>query len=150
MCQELCWLAQSVISVCPCLTRRRTGYVYAVLTIDTEGHVGAMMQVMAPELNRRVQRERMRRGLSRRQAAQLGGVSNTTWGNFEDGHIDLSAKIQLAVAAAFDWEAGWPYQSYDEPDEDVVNSLIERVADLSKLVRQLSDRIEHLESELRR
>lgn len=60
------------------------------------------------ELRKRVAHERMMRGaMSIRQAAQLGGTSNQTWGVFEKTGT-VTAAVRSAVAQAFGWNMDWP------------------------------------------
>lgn len=37
----------------------------------------------------------------------LAGVSNTTWGSWENGDRSLSGRVRVAVAKAFDWPTDW-------------------------------------------
>lgn len=77
--------------------------------------------------------ERERRGLSVRRAAQMGGVSNTTWARFEAGDTPLTGKMRLAVAEAFGWSTDWPELDQPAPagdNSDVVLDSLERVTDL--------------------
>lgn len=59
-------------------------------------------------MNGTVRAERERRGMSVREAARRGGVSNTTWSRYESGETSLTGNIRKAVAQAFDWPIGWP------------------------------------------
>jgi transcriptional regulator with XRE-family HTH domain len=103
---------------------------------------------MSTDLRKRVERERNRRSLSRREAAALGGVSNTTWGRYEDGDINLSAKVQRAIAQAFGWDADWPDQDYTEPSSEVTARLLETLADLAGRFAQIEQRVADLERRL--
>jgi transcriptional regulator with XRE-family HTH domain len=93
------------------------------------------------DLRQRVERERLRRGLSIRRVAALGHVSNTLWGYYEAGEVGLSPKMQQAVADAFGWSADWPSQRYSEPTEDVVSEIRETVADLVARVSRLEEAV---------
>lgn len=80
--------------------------------------------------------ERNRRALSVRQAAVLGGVSNTAWGDMEHGVVDLTPRLRMAVAAAFDWPEDWPETMTQAPD----STLVERIETLEQQVRDLLGR----------
>lgn len=71
----------------------------------------------------RVLAERRRRGWSARTAAQVAGISNTTWSTFERTDI-VTDRIREAVADAFGWPRNWP----EEPvlaEPTVQQALIE-------------------------
>ena len=86
---------------------------------------------------RRVIAERLRRGWSIRTAAQAGQVSNTSWGDMEAGVRPITPKMQRAVAQAFGWDAGWPYNG-----GPTTMGVAERVAMLEEQVAHLSELVE--------
>jgi len=92
------------------------------------------------ELGDRVRAERLNRNLSVRQAAALGGISNTWWGRFEDGKQPLTPAISAAVSAAFGWDQSW---AVSLPHAGV-GELRAQVADLSDRVVVLEQQLEAL------
>lgn len=93
-----------------------------------------------------VRRERTRRGLSVRTAAQLGGISNTAWGDMEAGERAVSPLFQRAVAKAFGWPSDWPTSLVAPPDA----SVTERITTLEDSVARLSHAVDLLVAELER
>jgi transcriptional regulator with XRE-family HTH domain len=89
----------------------------------------------------RVRLERRVRGLSARQAAALGGVSNTLWSSWErDESVPTGSKIRMAVATAFDWPTTWPEDlppTLPAAESDRVAALERRVAVLEGAVTSL-------------
>lgn len=92
----------------------------------------------------RVALERRRRGLSVRRAAQIGGVSNTTWSRYEEsGH--LTDSMRVAVAKVMGWRTDWP----ESPPPDNLEEIpIERTvrAELDLILTRLAA-VEQLASE---
>ena len=70
-----------------------------------------------------VAQERHRRALSVRQAARLGDVSNTIWGDMEAGRTPLTMRMQHAVAQAFGWPLDWPETMTAPPQSSVIQRL---------------------------
>lgn len=74
-----------------------------------------------------VRAERKRLGWSVREAAGRTGpekenrISNTYWGEFEDGKRALTPQIERAVAVAFGWEQDWA--SSPSPGGDVQRQI---------------------------
>lgn len=105
-----------------------------------------------------VKRERNLRGWSAREAADHGGISNTTWGKYEKTGI-LTDAMQQAIMRAFDWEPTWAETqtkvAATSPDPDVLAKLSEveqilraltaSVTDGVGVLRELSDRVGALE-----
>jgi hypothetical protein len=86
----------------------------------SEEHVTAGCRVLA---------ERRRRGWSARTAAQIAGISNTTWSAFERTD-NLTDTIRQAVSDAFGWPATWPEQPVlTEPtaQEALIAAMDERI-----------------------
>jgi hypothetical protein len=42
-----------------------------------------------------------------RQASALAGVSNTTWGSWENGDRSRAGRVRVGVAKAFGWSTDW-------------------------------------------
>lgn len=106
---------------------------------------------MGDDLRERVRRERRSCGWSIREAATAGHTSNTTWGRWEAGEIELTPKTTRAIAAAFDWPTTWP----DDPppvtqQHDAVAALQEQVAALIEAVDLLTSRVRTQGAELAR
>lgn len=96
---------------------------------------------MSDDLRQRVERERKRRGWSVRAAATAGGTSNTTWGRFEKGEIELTPTMQQAVAEAFGWDTAWPELDFSDVANDALAALLETIDDLSRRVERLERRV---------
>jgi DNA-binding XRE family transcriptional regulator len=94
-------------------------------------------------LRQLVTQERAARMMSVRQAAAAGGISNTTWHDWEDGRRDLSPKMRDAVAKAFDWPADWnfnpPAQRVFESKDATLDALHEKVDAILVLLERLVD-----------
>lgn len=91
-----------------------------------------MMYAMT-DLRKRVANERRIRGWSVRKAAQLGRISNSTWGGWENGALELGDAMRIAVATAFDWEPTWP----ENPPPDPFNAASD-APDLHKLADEIA------------
>lgn len=81
--------------------------------------------------------ERTRLGLSVRKAAALGGIANTSWGNYEAG-LDLTDQTRLAVAKALDWPEDWPTNLPPIPESEATK-LLGEVQRLALVVQLLTD-----------
>ena len=80
-------------------------------------------------LRQRVEAERHRRFPSVREAARVGGISNTTWDRYEKGG-KLTGRMRLAVAQAFDWPTDWDQElSQQQPDDGDVRGQVARLAE---------------------
>ena len=82
--------------------------------------------------------ERRRRALSIRQAARLGDVSNTAWGDMEAGRAPITLRLQQAVADAFDWPMDWPETMTAPPDSSVIQRLEALEHSLALLVQAVN------------
>lgn len=88
------------------------------------------------ELRARVEAERKRRGrMSMREAAVAGNISNTTWGKFETGEIEVTRAIRRGVATAFDWNEDWP----ERPPPMPLTPMDEIRGDLDRMSREIAD-----------
>lgn len=98
------------------------------------------------QANKAVERERRLRGWSVREAARHGGVSNTTWGDYEKSGI-LTAGMQQAIVRAFDWAPTWA-EDVDAPapavPDDVLTMLVARVEALHKDVLAIAQTLHRL------
>jgi transcriptional regulator with XRE-family HTH domain len=96
---------------------------------------------MPTDPRERVKLERHVRGLSARQASALGGISNTTWSEWErNDDAPTTDRIRYAVAAAFDWPTTWvedPPATLPAAESDRIAALERRVAALEGAVRSL-------------
>lgn len=94
----------------------------------------------------KVLRERRKRGWSVRKAAIAGHISNTTWGRYESGELELSGAIRNAIAVAFGWPSDWPDRDVPDWDHAVQNATRQVTAALEAEVRsQLADHEQRLE-----
>lgn len=96
-----------------------------------------------------VRAERLKRGLSVRQAASRGGISNTYWGEFEDYRRPLTPYIADAVAKAFEWPKDW-LERYEAAERQLLESLEpveEALVDVD--VTQLGADVSRLDNEVR-
>jgi transcriptional regulator with XRE-family HTH domain len=102
------------------------------------------------DLPDRVRQERELRGLSVRKAAELGGVSNETWGKYERQLTGLSPKIRTAVATVFGWPMDWPERpprparSGGTMPLDAVSQLRREVEELALVVQEQAHQIGEL------
>ena len=87
-----------------------------------------------------VRQERLGRGLSARDAAAAGHISNTTWSQYEAGTTALSSKIIAAVALAFDWSPNWTTVT---PPDDLM-----KIAELRRRVLELTDQMERMQRQV--
>ena len=94
-----------------------------------------------------VRQERLGRRWSQRRAATEGHISNTTWSQFEDGSIALSAKIIAGVAVAFDWSPNW---TTVPPKDDLMEIVVlrRRVLELTEQMELLQRQVEVLAADL--
>lgn len=96
------------------------------------------------DLRQRVTAWRTRRGLSIRRAATLGGISNETWGRYEETG-KLTPTIRSAVASAFGWPADWPENPPVEDETDPLKlgpdtrKMLDKLTELSGLIARLAD-----------
>jgi DNA-binding XRE family transcriptional regulator len=94
-------------------------------------------------LRQRVTQERAARMMSVRQAAAAGGISNTSWHDWEDGRRELSPKVRAAIAQAFDWPSDWnfnpPAQRVFEQQDATLDALHEKVDAILVLLERLVD-----------
>jgi hypothetical protein len=98
-------------------------------------------------LRDKVRNERIRRGWSIRHAAERShqesedgeaGVSNTTWGRYEEtGH--LTAEMRRAIIAAFGWSAEWAEGTPMSDGDDLSRLLADLAAEVLRLRRLLDD-----------
>ena len=86
---------------------------------------------MAVDLRRLVRTERTRRGLSIRDAATLGKISNTTWGGYEAGG-NLTPRVRTAVALAFGWMPDWPE---NPPAPSLPQETVSQLGEIESLQR---------------
>ena len=94
-----------------------------------------MQQELAP--HQAVHEERLRRGWSIRTAASKGGMSNTAWGDIENGDRAVSPLFQRAVSTAFGWPDDWPTTMVAPAGSSVsdrITTLEESVARLTAAV----------------
>lgn len=96
----------------------------------------------------RVRAERLSRGWSVRRAAAEGGVSNTTWANYEAGG-ELTNRMREAVQRAFDWPGTWPEQPVERIRASIAGELRQLLAEQALQIEHLSERVEDLDAELR-
>lgn len=96
----------------------------------------------------RVRDERFARGWSVRRAAQEGGVSNQTWGSYENGG-PLTVRMRAAVQRAFSWPATWPEEPVNAVRQDEAAALRHLIAEQALQMEQLIARVEDLDAELR-
>lgn len=98
----------------------------------------------------RVAVERRLRGLSARDASIKGGVSNSTWSDWESGRRPLSPRLRSAVAQAFGWSTDWVENPPPAPDVvgtvaaaevmarlDAIDEKINRLVGLPAAVEEL-------------
>lgn len=84
-----------------------------------------------------------------RQAASLGGISNTTWSRYESGVGQMTPGLVRAVARAFDWPTTWPEDSPTTPpgvDAQAVAQLALQVERLARHVDALQDAVDEHQS----
>lgn len=81
----------------------------------------------------KVLRERRKRGWSVRKAAIAGHISNTTWGRYESGELELSGAIRNAIAVAFGWPSDWPDRDVPDWDHAVQDATLQVTAALERL-----------------
>ena len=62
---------------------------------------------MREEVGDVVRSERLRRGWSMREAAQVGGCSHTYWDSIERGEARKPVLVRNVVAKAFGWPDDW-------------------------------------------
>jgi transcriptional regulator with XRE-family HTH domain len=117
----------------------------------------SLWNVDQDELRERVKRERRLRGWSVRRAAtesdknpNIGGISNTTWGQYEKAGV-LSDTIRVAISIAFGWPRDWPVNAPATPPEDegariahLIVQLDERLADLQRQGEKQAAAVEDL------
>jgi hypothetical protein len=88
--------------------------------------------------------ERSRRGMSAREAARTGGITNTVWSKFEAGG-NITPGIRNAVANAFGWPYSWPERLPEltaDPvaqKDDIMQRLDELAAAVGSLLRGQAD-----------
>jgi hypothetical protein len=83
-----------------------------------------------------------------RRAAVEGGVSNTTWSNFEAGG-ELTYRMREAVQRAFGWPGTWPEQPVENLRPSVADDLRRLIAEQALQLEALTARVEDLDAELR-
>ena len=94
---------------------------------------------MTKPLTEQVRDERRRRDLSIRQAAAAGGISHTTWANFEKGAKPLGPNMRLAAAVAFDWPHDWCAKPADRRRADALARLSALEKEVSRLRLELAN-----------
>jgi hypothetical protein len=97
--------------------------------------------------------ERTARRLSVRAASLLGGITNTTWGEWEKGVRPAGLALQRAVAVAFGWPADWMDRLDELPTTTLVQSgaggagvTEQRLTALERRYAELAARLDALES----
>lgn len=89
----------------------------------------------------KVLQERRKRGWSVRRAAGAGHISNTTWGRYEAGDLELSGAIHNAIAVAFGWPHDWPDREVPDWDAAVEDATAEVTAALERLQATVNDEV---------
>jgi transcriptional regulator with XRE-family HTH domain len=105
-------------------------------------------------LRERVRHEReIMRNMSIRDAAGRGGISNTTWGEWESGKRKLSRSVRAAVVRAFNWPEDWPINPPavrpPDPDEPTNAELAQLIGELTTEVARMGAEIETISVLLR-
>lgn len=99
------------------------------------------------DLRSHVGEERKRRGLSVRAAAHSGGISNTTWGTFEDTG-KVTDGVRRGVARAFGWSTTWPEVppalTRPDPTEPSNAELMAKIDVLTVLVQNMGVVVEQI------
>jgi transcriptional regulator with XRE-family HTH domain len=88
-----------------------------------------------------VLRERRKRGWSVRRAAGAGHISNTTWGRYESGDLELSGAIRNAIAVAFGWPPDWPEREVPDWDAAVSDATVKVTAALERIEARIEGEV---------
>jgi transcriptional regulator with XRE-family HTH domain len=103
------------------------------------------------ELRELVASRRRALGLSIRQAAAKGGLSNQAWGGWENPTPGkpapkLTPRLQSAIAVALDWPIDWPENPPRPASRDVRAQLREQ----AEALQWFSERLQDAEAKIER